>query len=74
MVDSVNDVLKKEGIKSSYKIAMLGDAGVGKTCIVNRYIENSYNYEAVSTLGANYCAKTIDVHPEGVRNSVKVKL
>ena len=53
---------------------MLGDAGVGKTCIVNRYIEDSYNYEAVSTLGANYCAKSINVHPQGVINPVKVKL
>ena len=74
MVDGVNDVLKKEGIKSSYKIAMLGNAGVGKTCIVNRYIENSYNDVAMATLGANYCAKTIDVHPHGVIHPVKVKL
>ena len=74
MVDSSADILKKEGIKSSYKIAMLGDAGVGKTCLVNRYIENSFNYEAVSTLGANYCAKVINVQPQGITHPVKIKL
>ena len=74
MVDNSSDLLKKEGIKSSYKIAMLGDAGVGKTCIINRYIENSFNYEAMATLGANYCAKIINVQPHGINHPVKIKL
>ena len=26
----------------SFKVVMLGDAGVGKTCIVNRLMKNQY--------------------------------
>jgi len=48
-----------------YKIVMLGDAGVGKTCIVNRYVKNQFT-DTESTLGSNYSAKHIEVKPQGV--------
>ena len=44
---------------------MLGDAGVGKTCIVNRYIKGEFS-DTEATLGANYSAKIIDVQPNDV--------
>ena len=56
-----------------YKIVMLGDAGVGKTCIVNRYVKNQFS-DTESTLGANYSAKTIQIQPDGVLKAVKAKL
>lgn len=49
----------------NYKIVMLGDAGVGKTCIVNRYVNNEFS-DTEATLGANYSAKVIDVQPSNV--------
>ena len=52
---------------------MLGDAGVGKTCIVNRYVKNSFSEED-ATLGANYSAKVISVKPNQVLTPAKVKL
>jgi len=63
MVDSVK----------SFKVVMLGDAGVGKTCIVNRYIKNQFT-DTEATLGSNYSAKIIEVQPQGVINPQKVKL
>ena len=56
-----------------YKIVMLGDAGVGKTCIVNRYVKNQFS-ETESTLGSNYSAKVIQMQPQGVIKPVKAKL
>jgi len=44
---------------------MLGDAGVGKTCIVNRYIQGKFS-ETEATLGSNYSAKVLDIQPQGV--------
>lgn len=52
---------------------MLGDAGVGKTCIVNRYIKNSFT-QVESTLGSNFSSKVLQVQPKGVLQPVKVKL
>ena len=45
---------EKEEEIISIKITMIGNAGVGKTSIVARYIENDFNPESKSTIGANY--------------------
>ena len=63
----------ESGAKNSYKIVMLGDAGVGKTCIVNRYIKGQFS-DTEATLGSNYSAKVIEVAPKGVLQPVKAKL
>lgn len=44
----------------SIKITLLGNPGVGKTCIISRYIDNVYNENNASTIGANYSEKKIE--------------
>lgn len=41
------------------KVVMLGEAAVGKTSIINRYINNSFNPDNMSTSGASYASKTM---------------
>ena len=43
----------------SIKITLLGNPGVGKTCIISRYIDNVFNENNASTIGANYSEKTV---------------
>lgn len=43
----------------SCKVVMLGESGVGKTCIINRYINNTFNPESMTTSGASYATKTM---------------
>ena len=43
------------------KVVLIGDAGVGKTCIISRYIDNKFNEETASTNGGSYCQKTIKI-------------
>ena len=47
--------LEEEGIK----ITLLGNPGVGKTCIISRYIDDSFNENNESTIGANFSEKII---------------
>ena len=41
----------------SKKIIFIGNSGVGKTCISQRYISNSYSSQAGSTIGVSYFKK-----------------
>ena len=59
---------KKEYI---YKILLLGDSQVGKSCILTRYIDNSFKENHLSTFGLDYKMK--DVQLDDGKN-VKVQI
>ena len=41
------------------KVILLGDSGVGKTCIINRYINDEFNPNSKTTMGSNASSKVI---------------
>ena len=41
------------------KVVLLGESGVGKTCIIARFINNTFEENLISTTGASYAGKTI---------------
>ena len=43
----------------SVKIALLGDSGVGKTCIINRYMSGQFTNNCASTIGGSYQQKIV---------------
>ena len=43
----------------SIKITLIGNPGVGKTCIISRYIDDVFEENLGSTIGANYTEKII---------------
>eukprot|EP01041_Mallomonas_annulata_P002539 gene2539-4950_t len=43
------------------KILMLGDSGVGKTSLVNRYTKDDFNHTLVGTVGVDFKCKRVDV-------------
>ena len=42
------------------RFILLGESGVGKTCLVNKYIGNEFTKEYKSTLGADFFTKCIE--------------
>ena len=46
--------------KEEIKLIILGDTGVGKTSIINRYIENKFTDNIPSTVGSNYIGKNLN--------------
>ena len=45
----------------SIKITLLGSTGVGKTCIIKRYTEGSFDENSPSTTGGSYSSKIITI-------------
>ena len=45
--------------RKELKIILLGESGVGKTCIIERYMTNTFNYNTSSTLCSAYSIKKI---------------
>ena len=44
----------------SIKLTLLGSSGVGKTCIVKRYTDNTFDADSASTPGASYSRKYLE--------------
>ena len=45
------------------KLVLVGDSGVGKTCLISRFISGHFDTESKSTNGASYASKKVD-YPE----------
>ena len=44
----------------SCKVVLVGDTGVGKTSIIDRYVKNEFYDEVESTISSTYSYKIID--------------
>ncbi len=51
----------------SHKIVILGEASVGKTSVVGRFVNNHYNNFVDSTIGANFLTKTLNIGSKQVK-------
>ena len=46
---------------SGKKLVFIGDPGVGKTCIISRFLKGTFDAEQITTVGASYATKTIKI-------------
>ena len=51
-----------------FKVVILGDAAVGKTSLINRFVEDKFSEDYRATLGANIVRKDVNL------NNVRVRL
>ena len=54
----------KEENLPSYKVLIIGDQGIGKTSLIQRYINDKFIENNDSTIGLDYHIKTVQVSPE----------
>ena len=44
-----------------FKFLLIGDSGVGKTCIIYRFVENKFDSSFVTTIGIDFKIKTVEL-------------
>lgn len=54
----------------AYKIIILGDSSVGKTSIINQYINNEFNDKIISTIGVDCQQKIIKINEEQIKIAI----
>ena len=52
---------------AKYKLVFLGDQGVGKTCIINRFVYDSFEKNYQATIGIDFLSKTMYLEDRTVR-------
>ena len=55
------------------KVVLLGESGVGKTCIISRFINNTFEEGLMSTNGASYASKNA-TFPEYGNRTIKFEI
>ena len=63
----------KPGIKKTkqfdytFKIVMIGDSGVGKSCILLRFADDKFNENFYATIGVDFRFKNITIDNKSVK-------
>lgn len=52
------------------KLLLVGDSGVGKLCLLLRFVEDKFNPLFITTIGIDFKIRTIDVHGRKIKLQV----
>jgi Ras-related protein Rab-1A len=50
-----------------FKLLLIGDSGVGKSCILLRFADDSYTDSFISTIGVDFKIRTIEVEGKVIK-------
>ena len=50
-----------------FKLLVIGDSGVGKTCVLFRFAEDQYNATFISTIGIDFKIRTIELEGKKIK-------
>ena len=67
MEESHEDSVDNSISVTRHKIIFVGDAGVGKTCIINRIVDNPFSDAYEMSIGVDFMSKNIRYHGQNIK-------
>ena len=52
------------------KLLLIGDSGVGKSCLLLRYSDDKFNTSHITTIGIDFKIKTVDLDQKKVKMQI----
>lgn len=62
-----NRLKKMEDYKFLFKVVLIGEAGVGKTCLVRRFCQGIFPTGQAATIGVDFLIKTLEINGEKIK-------
>lgn len=59
--------MAKKNYDLLFKLLLIGDSGVGKTCVLFRFSDDSFNSSFISTIGIDFKIKTIELDGKKIK-------
>ena len=59
--------MAKKAYDYLFKLLLIGDSGVGKTCLLVRFSDDAYNTTFISTIGIDFKIKTVEVDGKKIK-------
>ncbi|CAL8086554.1 unnamed protein product [Calicophoron daubneyi] len=59
--------MAKKSYDVLFKLLLIGDSGVGKTCLLFRYVEDTFSSSFISTIGIDFKIKTIELEGKKIK-------
>ena len=66
----MDEVKNDQDNPESFKVVLLGESGVGKTSILNRFTKDTFKDNIMSTAGVCFFSKIIEI--PGIKKSCKL--
>ena len=53
-----------------YKVVLIGDSGVGKSCLLSRFTRNEFDHESKSTIGVEFATRSLEIDGKTIKAQV----
>jgi DNA replication protein DnaC len=65
--------MKTKQYDHSFKIVLIGDSGVGKSCILMRFADDKFNENFYATIGVDFRFKNLEIDGKAVKLQIVLK-